>query len=291
MATVNLGRIKPVFRGAYAGGTAYVVDDIVTSGNETFICIQASTGNATSSASYWTKLAAKGTDGTDGTDVGTTLTTQGDMLYRDGSGLQRLAKGTAAQILQMNSGANAPEWTAKPGGGILQMKETVYHNLHGANHSTFNIFNANFNVAITPTKATSKFLLEASLFIGLAHHDVGGSFGFMDSQVGTSGDNNVIHGLNNQGSSEYGSRTPGNLGAVPCFGSDASPDDHWQSSIAYSTLYTPSSQNTNQRLFYPSTKRNSDSYNILLNYGQVNSGRSMAGMSVIRVSEIDSSIT
>ena len=32
MATVNLGRIKPVFRGAYSGSTAYVVDDIVTSG-------------------------------------------------------------------------------------------------------------------------------------------------------------------------------------------------------------------------------------------------------------------
>ena len=59
MATLNLGRIKPVFRGAYAGGTAYVVDDIVTSGNETFICILASTGNATSNATYWTKLAAK----------------------------------------------------------------------------------------------------------------------------------------------------------------------------------------------------------------------------------------
>ena len=107
MATVNLGRIKPIFKGAYAGGTAYVVDDIVTSGNETFICIQASTGNATSNASYWTKLAAKGTDGT---DVGTTITTQGDILYRDGSGLQRLAKGTAAQSLVMNSGATAPEW-------------------------------------------------------------------------------------------------------------------------------------------------------------------------------------
>ena len=73
MATVNLGRIKPVFRGAYAGGTAYVVDDIVTSGNETFICIQASTGNATSNASYWTKLAAKGADGT---DVG-----EGEVVY------------------------------------------------------------------------------------------------------------------------------------------------------------------------------------------------------------------
>ena len=34
MATVNLGKNKPVFRGAYAGGTAYVVDDIVTSGRK-----------------------------------------------------------------------------------------------------------------------------------------------------------------------------------------------------------------------------------------------------------------
>ena len=66
MATINLGRIKPVFRGAYAGATAYVVDDIVTSGGECFICILASTGNATSNATYWTKLAEKGADGTDG---------------------------------------------------------------------------------------------------------------------------------------------------------------------------------------------------------------------------------
>ena len=59
MATVNLGRIKPVFRGAYNNSTAYVVDDIVTSGNETFIAIAATQGNATSDASKWTKLAAK----------------------------------------------------------------------------------------------------------------------------------------------------------------------------------------------------------------------------------------
>lgn len=107
MATLNLGRIKPVFRGAYNSATAYVVDDIVTSGGETFICILASTGNATSNATYWTKLAQKGTDGT---DVGATLTTEGDVLYRDGSGLQRLAIGTAGQALKVNSGATAPEW-------------------------------------------------------------------------------------------------------------------------------------------------------------------------------------
>ena len=107
MATVNLGRIKPVFRGAYAGGTAYVVDDIVTSGNETFICIQASTGNATTSATHWTKLAAKGTDGT---DLTSTLTTQGDILYRDGSGLQRLGYGTAGQVLKTGGAGANPSW-------------------------------------------------------------------------------------------------------------------------------------------------------------------------------------
>ena len=110
MATVNLGRIKPVFRGAYSNSTAYVVDDIVTSGNQSYICIQAHGAGtqAVTQTAYWSILAAKGTDGT---DVGTTITTQGDILYRDGSGLQRLAAGTAGQVLQTGgSGAN-PSWT------------------------------------------------------------------------------------------------------------------------------------------------------------------------------------
>ena len=109
MATVNLGRIKPVFRGAYSGSTAYVVDDIVTHSDETYICIQAHGAGtqAVTQTAYWTKMAAKGTDGT---DVGTTLTTQGDILYRDGSGLQRLAAGTSGYYLKtQGSGAN-PVW-------------------------------------------------------------------------------------------------------------------------------------------------------------------------------------
>ncbi|WOZ55775.1 hypothetical protein HTVC041P_gp41 [Pelagibacter phage HTVC041P] len=110
MATLNLGRIKPVFRGAYNNSTAYVVDDIVTSGGSSYICIQASTGNAVSNSTYWT-LMAQG-----GTDVGTTLTTQGDILYRDGSGLQRLGAGTSGQLLQSGgSGANV-SWTNAPVG-------------------------------------------------------------------------------------------------------------------------------------------------------------------------------
>jgi hypothetical protein len=107
MATINLGRVKPVFRGAYNASTAYVIDDIVTYQNETYIAITATTGNLPTVTSNWTKLAAKGTDGT---DVGTTLTTQGDILYRDASGLARLAAGTSGQVLQTGgSGAN-PSW-------------------------------------------------------------------------------------------------------------------------------------------------------------------------------------
>jgi len=107
MATINLGAIKFNWRGAYAGGTAYTVDDVVSSGGSSYVCILASTGNTTSNATYWSVMASAGTDGT---DLTSTLTTQGDVLYRDGSGLQRLAKGTAGQVLQMNAGATAPEY-------------------------------------------------------------------------------------------------------------------------------------------------------------------------------------
>ena len=172
MATLNLGRIKPVFRGAYAGGTAYVIDDIVTHGNETFICIQAGTGNATSNASYWTKLAAKGTDGT---DVGTTITTQGDILYRDGSGLQRLAKGTAGQVLKMNTGANAPEWGADEGGAILQTKMIATNNQASfASNSPVNW--TALNMTFTPTASDSILELKCFLQTSAISTSVGGYF-------------------------------------------------------------------------------------------------------------------
>ena len=108
MATINLGRVKPVFRGAYNASTAYVIDDIVTYQGSTYIAITATTGNLPTVTSNWTKLAAKGTDGT---DLTSTLTTQGDILYRDGSGLQRLAAGTSGQVLQTGGTGANPSWT------------------------------------------------------------------------------------------------------------------------------------------------------------------------------------
>ena len=109
MATVNLGRIKPVFRGAYNNSTAYVIDDIVTSGNETFIAIAATQGNATSDASKWTKLAAKGADGT---DVAATLANKEISFKTNAGALDGIPIGNAGEFLKVNSGATGYEFAS-----------------------------------------------------------------------------------------------------------------------------------------------------------------------------------
>ena len=104
MATVNLGRIKFVWQGAYSGATAYVADDVVSYNGSSYICILASTNNLPTNATYWSQMSSAGTNGT---DVGTTLTTQGDILYRNASGLARLGAGTNGQVLTTaGAGAN-----------------------------------------------------------------------------------------------------------------------------------------------------------------------------------------
>ena len=110
MATVNLGNIKFNWKGTYNAGTAYAIDDVVSYNGSSYVCIAATTGNLPTVTAKWDVMSSAGTNGTNGTDVGTTVTTQGDLLYRDGSGLQRLAAGTSGQVLQTGgSGAN-PSW-------------------------------------------------------------------------------------------------------------------------------------------------------------------------------------
>jgi hypothetical protein len=61
--------------------------------------------------------------GTSGTvtvtnSMATAITTAGDTLYGTGAGtFSRLGIGTAGQVLQVNSGATAPEWATPAGGG------------------------------------------------------------------------------------------------------------------------------------------------------------------------------
>ena len=164
MATINLGSIKFNWKGAYNNSTAYAVDDVVSSGGNSYVCIQASQGNAVGNATaYWNIMSSAGTNGTNGTDVGTTLTTQGDILYRDGSGLQRLAKGTAGKALLMNSGANAPEWGDASGGKVLQAISAGKGNTFVTSSSSSYVDVTDMAVSITPSATTSKILIHVSL--------------------------------------------------------------------------------------------------------------------------------
>ena len=108
MATINLGAIKFNWKGAYNSSTTYAVDDVVSSGGNSYVCIQAHSNQAVGDATaYWNIMSSAGTDGT---DLTTTLTTQGDIVYRDASGLQRLGAGTSGQaLLTQGTGAN-PVW-------------------------------------------------------------------------------------------------------------------------------------------------------------------------------------
>ena len=121
MATVNLGSIKFNWQGAYNGATAYSVDDVVSYNGASYICTAASTGNLPTDTNFWDQMSSAGTDGT---DLTTTLTTQGDIVYRDASGLARLGAGTSGQALLTGGAGANPSWGNA--GGILQYQETVY---------------------------------------------------------------------------------------------------------------------------------------------------------------------
>ena len=157
MATIDLGKIKIVWKGTYSGGTAYVVDEAVVHNGTSYICVANTTGNAPPNATYWNVMAQAGTNGTNGTDVGTVITTQGDILYRDGSGLQRLAAGTAGHVLQTGgSGAN-PSWTAVSSDWVRIATSTVSSNV--ADVQIDNIFSAtykNYVIIGTAIKSASQ---------------------------------------------------------------------------------------------------------------------------------------
>ena len=106
MATVNLGRIKFVWQGAYSGATAYVADDVVSYNGSSYICILASTNNLPTNTTYWNLMAQTGTDITSLAGLA-----QGDVLYYNGTSWVRLGAGTSGQFLKTNgSGAN-PAWS------------------------------------------------------------------------------------------------------------------------------------------------------------------------------------
>ena len=96
MATIDIGKLTFTHKGDYASGTAYVLNDVVYYNGSAYIAKQSTTGNVPTNTTYWSTFTA-GSGG----------------IY-DGS----LSIGSANQILQVNSGGTALEFTAKPVGGV-----------------------------------------------------------------------------------------------------------------------------------------------------------------------------
>jgi hypothetical protein len=162
MATINLGAIKFNWKGAYNSSTSYAVDDVVSSGGNSYVCIQAHSNQAVGDATaYWNIMSAKGTNGTNGTngtDLTSTLTAQGDIVYRDGSGLQRLGAGTSGQVLQTGGAGANPSW------GTVSTKFTKFSHYTYGNRNSLSATNSdqsivNWTTSFVKDSATSNLFI------------------------------------------------------------------------------------------------------------------------------------
>ena len=165
MATIDLGKIKLKWQGTYAGGTAYVPDDVVYymdgSVGSSYMCVANTTGNAPSSGgtphASWQYLA-KG-------QATSPTTTQGDLIVRGASADTRLAIGSADQVLKVNSSGNGLEYGG--GGRTLQSKYARTNSVISSNNNYNDKYYGNnygssngtqiLNITITPQSSTSHF--------------------------------------------------------------------------------------------------------------------------------------
>ena len=118
MATIDLGKIKQVWRGTYNNGTAYTVDDLVAytdSGiTSTYICVANSTGNAPSSSgtahASWNYVAKGVVD-----PIPSQSGNAGKFLKTDGSSLSYAMGGKHYESVNVYESAGSHTWT-KPTG-------------------------------------------------------------------------------------------------------------------------------------------------------------------------------
>ena len=164
MATIDLGKIKFNWRGTYAGGTAYVPDDVVYyedgSVGSSYMCVANTTGNAPSSGgtphASWEYLA-KG-------QAPIPTTTQGDIVVRGASTNERLAIGTAGQALKVNSAGNGLEYG--PGGGVIQTKQATFTGTQQIGQAWSDITNLSVTLTVgTTAGVANKVLLTPSCLL------------------------------------------------------------------------------------------------------------------------------
>ena len=153
MATIDLGKIKQVFRGTYDNSTAYVPDDLVvftdTGVTSTYICTTATTGNNPSSGgtahANWAYLAKGVVD-----PIPSQSGHAGKALKTNGSAL---SWGTAGGVLQVKSAS-------------LTTPQTISTSSH--------VDITGCSVTITPSSSSNKILVLTSVAFGIPQGSHGG---------------------------------------------------------------------------------------------------------------------
>jgi len=287
MATVNLGAIKFNWKGTYNASTAYTIDDVVEYNGSSYVCKLASTGNLPTNTTYFDQMSAKGTDGTngtDGTDLTTTLTTQGDILYRDGSGLARLPAGTAGDALITNGTGANPSWGTVSAGKVLQVLQQTtttrssFTDPGSGNNPEIARLIPQLDLGITPSATSSKILINVTI-VGASTND---SFG------------NISVKTSSQSGQSLGDAHTGTL-LHPTSPSGQSPTlsgDFWYTSESskvlsrsYNYLHSPNSTST--QYYCPTmTAWSGSTFYLNRSNGEGNDGWYGAGMSTITLMEI-----
>lgn len=135
MATIDIGKIKPVFKGTYDNSTAYVLDDIVYYNGSSYVAKTSTTGNLPTDTTKWNILASGSGGIWDST----------------------LALGSAGQSVKVNSGGTALEFGTISSGTYSVHRIDTYHSTTnvsagGSGLDYYDIAGGN-TVNFTPTHA------------------------------------------------------------------------------------------------------------------------------------------
>jgi len=107
MGTINIGKVRLSFEGAFSSSTAYAIHETVFYSGESYACIVATTaGTLPTNTTHWAKLASKGTDGADGADGSDGATGPAGATGAQGpQGVQGAQGATGPQGAQGDTGA------------------------------------------------------------------------------------------------------------------------------------------------------------------------------------------
>ena len=156
MATIDIGKIKPVFKGTYDNSTAYVLDDIVYYNGSSYVAKTSTTGNLPTDTTKWNILASGSGGIWDST----------------------LSLGSAGQQLKVNSGGTALEFATISSGGLIQRVEAEQTSIirSGTDGSWVDITGA--SVTITPASASNRVLIRFQTMVGSDSNSAGIHFAF-----------------------------------------------------------------------------------------------------------------